>query len=55
MKEIDLINEYKNSHKLLFGQDSDFVMDWVNKLNKERKSYDDILNEFSDNITGVTN
>lgn len=48
--------EYRTQSKLCFGQDSCFVSDWVNRLNKERRSYDDILNEFSENnLTGATN
>lgn len=31
------------------------MAEWLNKLNKDRVSYDSILNEFSDNITSVTN
>lgn len=55
IKEGDWIEFYRNEYKLCFGQDSEFVDEWINKLNKERKSYDDILNEFSDNMTSVTN
>lgn len=55
LKEIETIQEYQKTFKLCFGQDSEFVEDWVTKLNKEHKEYDEIINEYTDSLTTITN
>jgi hypothetical protein len=41
--EYTLIDQYHEKYKLSFGNDSEFSNMWVKKLNREKKSYSQIL------------
>lgn len=53
-QEYTLIEQYREKYKLSFGTDSDFSGMWIKKLNKEKKSYSQILTEYTECLS-VTN
>lgn len=52
IKSHEQIQSYKKRLKLCFGQDSEFVEEWIHKLtmNKEHANYEQIMNEYSERL-----